>query len=73
MVFGMFPTLCMFISCLITQPAVGNVFQLAGLCWCEFGDFSEVFSTLCFGRLAPTELPNCRALIQTEGGKWMLP
>lgn len=39
--FGMFPTLCIFISCLITQPAVENIFQLAGLCWCEFGDFSE--------------------------------
>ena len=67
MVFGMFPTLCISISYL-TGAAVKNAFQLAGLCWCEYGDFAEFgFSTLCFGRFAPTVLPNCRAVIQTKG------
>lgn len=68
-VFGMVLILCVFTSSL-TQPAVPNAFQPAGLCWCGFGDFGELgFSTLCFGRFVPTALPHRRALIQTEGGK----
>lgn len=51
----------------LTQPAVKNTFQAAGLCWCEFGDLGEfVFSTLCYRRFAPTMV---KALIQIEGGK----
>lgn len=51
MVVGMVPILCIFISYL-TEPAVKNAFQLAGLCWWDFGDlggfgFYTLFWEIC--------------------------